>query len=212
MFNKQTLEDDLIDIFSSMKTRAHEEGFNGDKYFAEELAKAVKTFGESGDVATSDGGTVSSGVFSGSGQGSLSLTASDMYNPIKTACNKMKQGQGDDDTLAQAIGDGILAMTSKANVVSTDVSGVTTSPQGSPVPPSSGKAKGTITCNNTSLIQGLKNTFSNMKTKAHDEGFDGDEYFASNLADLAYDYFTAGTIATHGEGALSGTTGTGSIS
>ena len=209
MFNKDTLESDLNAVFSGMK----EAGENAsDNDFAEGIADAVKAFGESGEVATSDGGTVSSGVFSGSGQGSLSLTASDMYNPIKTACNKMRQGQGNDNTLAQAIGDGILAMTSKENVVATNVSGVTTSPQGSTVPPSSGTAKGTITCNNADLIQGLKDTFSDMKTKAHDEGFDGDEYFASNLADLVYDYFTAGTIETHGEGALSGTTGTGSIS
>ena len=209
MFNKNTLENDLNDVFSDMK----EAGENAsDDDFAEGIADAVKAFGESGDVATSDSGTVSSGYFEGGGEGSLSLTASAMYNPIKTACNKMRHGQGNDDTLAQAIGDGILAMTSKANVVSTSVSGATTSPQGSPVPPSSGTAKGTITCNNTDLIQGLKNTFYDMKTKAHDEGFYGDEYFASNLADLVYDYFTAGTITTHGEGALSGTTGTGSIS
>lgn len=209
MFDKSQLEDDLNDVFSGMK----EAGENAsDDDFAEGIADAVKAFGESGDVATSDSGTVSSGYFEGGGEGSLSLTASAMHNPIKTACNKMRHGQGNDNTLAQAIGDGILAMTSKANVVSTNVSGVTTSLQGSPVPPSSGTAKGTITCNNTDLIQGLKDTFSDMKTKAHDEGFDGDEYLASNLADLVYDYFTAGSIETHGEGALSGTTGTGSIS
>lgn len=212
MFDKQQLEDDLNDVFSDMKTRAHDDDFDGDKYFAEGIAKAVKDFGESGEVTTDDSGTVSSGKFEGSGEGSLSLTASDMSSPIKTECNKMKQGNGNDNSLAQAIGDGILAMTSRADVVSTNVTGVTTSPQGSTVPPSSGKAKGTITCDNTDLIQGLKDIFSDMKTKAHDEGFNGDEYFAEEFADLVYDYFTNGTIDTSGEGALEGTTGTGSIS
>lgn len=207
--NKNKLQTDLAKVFSDMKD-AGENASDDD--FAEGIAKAVKAFGEGGSVSTSDSGTVSSGSFVGSGSGSLSLTDSDMSTPIKTACTAMKAGSGDDNTLATAIGAGILAMTSKQNVVSTSVTGTTTNPSGSVVPPSSGSAKGTITCDNSDLIQGLKDTFSDMKSKAHDEGFNGDTYLAQQLADLTYDYFKNGSIETKGQGALSGTTGTGSIS
>lgn len=209
MLNKIKLEKDLNDVFSDMKESGEDAS---DDDFAEGIAKAVKAFGESGTVSTTDGGTVSSGVFVGSGSGSLSLTYSYMSTPIKTACTAMKAGQGDDNTLAQAIGTGILAMTSKPNVVSTNVTGTTTNPSGSVVPPSSGTAKGTITCSNTNLIKGLKDTFADMKSKAFNEGFDGDKYLAKNLTDLVDSYFKNGSITTSGEGALSGSTGSGSVS
>ena len=207
MFDKDTLEEDLETLFFGMRDGTVE----GDSAFAEGIADAVKAFGESGEVETTDSGTVSSGYFSGAGTGSLTLTSSLMSSPIITACGNMRIGEGSNNMLAEAIGEGILAMTSEADIVSTDVEGTTTS-QGSTVPPYSGTAKGTITCDNTDLIQGLKDTFTAMGRRAHSQGFDGDEYFAKELADLVYDYFTAGTIETHGEGDLSGTTGTGSIS
>jgi hypothetical protein len=146
------------------------------------------------------------------GSGGLTLSDSLMAEPIKTCCATMKTiTTGGDELLATAIGTGILAMTS-AGTVNTDVTGVTTSPQGSPVPPSSGKAKGTITCQNADLISSLIQCFKDMKDNAFDEGFDGDDYFAGEMADYVNDYFTAGVIATSGQGALSGTTGAGSIS
>jgi hypothetical protein len=51
-----------------------------------------------------------------------------------------------------------------------------------------------------------------MKDRAFEKGFDGDDYFAEKLSDLVNDYFTAGSIATSGQGALSGTAGSGTIS
>lgn len=203
---KSKLENDLKNIFSAMKNQNKD-----DDYFCDEIAKACKNFGESGSIVTVDAGTVSSGVFAGSGNGSLSLTDSLMSSPIKACCKLMKQGLGDDTTLANAIGTGILAMTT-AGVVETDVIGVTTSPSGSPVPPSSGTAKGTIKCQNASLISGLIKCFKDMKDKYKDEGFKGDEYFAQEFASLADSYFKAGAITTNGTGALSGTIGTGTIS
>jgi hypothetical protein len=202
-FDKSRLKKDLKKAFKDMES---------DSDFAEKLSKACKNFGESGEVTTTDAGTVSSGVLAGSGSGSLSLSDSLMSSPIKTCCTQMRSlTSGGDVKLAEAIGAGILAMTS-AGIVSTDVSGVTTSPQGSPVPPSSGTAKGTIACTNADLIKGLKDCFQDMKDRAFEKGFDGDDYFAGELSDLVNDYFTAGVIATSGQGALSGTAGSGTIS
>lgn len=202
-FSKAQLKKDIKKVFEDMQS---------DDDFAEGLAKACKDFGESGEVTTTDAGTVSSGVFAGSGSGGLTLSDSLMAEPIKTCCATMKTiTTGGDELLATAIGTGILAMTS-VGTVNTDVTGVTTSPQGSPVPPSSGKAKGTITCQNADLISSLIQCFKDMKDNAFNEGFDGDDYFAGEMADYVNDYFTAGVIATSGQGALSGTTGAGSIS
>lgn len=202
-FNKDQLKKNIKKVFEDMQN---------DNDFAEGLAKACKDFGESGEITTTDAGTVSSGVFAGSGNGGLTLSDSLMTDPIKTCCTTMKTiTTGGDELLATAIGTGILAMTS-AGTVNTDVTGVTTSPQGSPVPPSSGKAKGTITCQNADLISSLIQCFKDMKDKAFDEGFDGDDYFAGEMADYVNNYFTTGVIATSGQGTLSGTVGTGFIS
>lgn len=212
MFNKATLKSDLESVFSQMK-QAGENAKDTD--FANGIADACKSFGESGTITTSDGGTLSSGagVFAGSGTGSLSLTASFMSSPVITACNAMKSmTSGGDIKLAEAIGSGILAMTSQNDVVSTNVTGGTTNPAGSVVPPSSGSAKGTITCDNSDLIQGLKDAFTSMKNHANESGFDGDVFLASEMSDLIESYFKSGEINTEGSGALSGSSGAGSIS
>lgn len=203
-FNESKLKTDIQKVFRDMQS---------DDDFCEGLASLCQEFGESGDIVTTDTGTVSSGVFSGSGSGGLTLSDSLMSEPLKTACIEMKKGemQNGDDYLAEEIGKAIKAMTDSGEV-NTDVTGVTTSPQGQTVPPSSGKAKGTITCSNADLIQGLKDCFASMKSRYAEESFDGDEYFASELASLVHSYFTAGVIATSGQGELNGTTGTGSIS
>lgn len=202
-FNKSKLKSDILSVFTTMQS---------DSDFATGLAKSCKDFGESGKVTTTDTGTVSSGVFSGSGSGSLSLDSSLMSSPVLTCCNALRNTQSGGDTLlAQAIGAGILAMTT-AGTVETDVTGVTTSPAGSAVPPSSGKAKGKITCSNASLIEGLQNCFTDMKDRAFEEGFDGNDYMAQKIADNVYSYFKNGAITTAGQGALSGTVGSGSIS
>lgn len=205
---KSKLKQNLQNIFYKMREDSSKAT---DEYFSDEVAKACKSFGESGDIVTVDTGAVSSGSFIGSGSGSITLNSSLMASPILACCNLMKQGLGDDTTLANAIGNGVLAMT-KAGQVDTDVVGVTTSPTGSPVPPSSGSAKGTISCNNSSLISGLIDCFRDMKNKYKDEGFDGDDYFADKLSSLMDSYFKSGSVSTSGTGVLMGTSGTGTMS
>lgn len=202
-FNKQTLINDLKKVFSDM-------GSNDD--FAKGISKACKNFGESGTVITVDVGAVSAGAFTGSGNGSLSLSDSLMSSPIIACCESMNNmTEGGDSLLANAIGNGLLAMTT-AGSVETDVVGTTISPAGSPVPPTSGTAKGKIVCQSAPVISALISCYQDMKDKAHEEGFDGDKYFAEKMADCIFTYFTSGVITTNGQGALSGTIGSGTIS
>lgn len=211
-FSESKLKSDILSVFESMRNAKDEQEKDWDKYFCDEISKVCKSFGETGEVTTlNDAGTVSSGVFKGSGKGSISLNDSLMSDPIYACCQQMKEARdGDDTVIARAIGQGLLAMTN-AGVVTTQVTGVTTSPQGSTVPPSSGTSKGTLTCSNTDLIQGLIDCFKYMYDNYDTEDFDGDDYFAGEMASLTKSYFTAGQINTSGTAVLSGITATGTI-
>lgn len=211
-FNQSQLKSDITSVFTYMYEN-REEIEDGDKYFSEGIAEAIKDFGETGDVVTTDTGTVSSGVFTGTGSGSIALDSSLMSSVILSCCRQMYEDKdGDSDTLAQAIGDGIDSMVSSGEV-STNVTGTTVNPSsGATVPPSSGTAKGTLTCNSSSLVSSLKTVFNSMYSRRTESGFDGNAYFAEQLASFVNSYFTSGVVATNGESALSGTVGTGTIS
>lgn len=201
-FSTQTLRSDLYTAFKGMQS---------DDDFANNLAKAVKDFGESGDVITADSGVVSSGTFTGAGKGRIKLTDSLCSAPIKAACKAMLSlTEGGDAILASAIGSGVQAMVT-AGEVSVDVAGTVITPAGVPTP-MSGSAKGTLTCQNASLISSLISTFRDMKDRYDEEGFDGDDYLADKLSDKLNDYFTSGTVSTNGTGSLAGSVGSGTIS
>lgn len=204
-----TLQSNLKKVFSDMKNS----GKNAkDTDFSDGISKAVKDYAESGTIVTTDAGTVSAGVFAGGGTGSISVTQSDMSSPIVTAMNSMKNmTTGGDSVLATAIFNGLNAMISKGKV-STDVVGVTTSPTGSPVPPSSGKAEGKMVCTYPTFVTSLNSIFSNMKSKYKDAGFDGDVYLGNELGKLIDSYIKTGVVSTNGKDALSGTAGAGGIS
>lgn len=218
-FNKTQLENDLKKVFSNMLDKKDKVT---DDDFADGISKACKDFGESGSITTVDTGAVSGGAmtFVGKGSGSLSLNDTLMSTPIKTCCTTMqKLTEGGDSLLATAIGTGILAMTTAATV-ETDVSGTATNPTTGATTTMSGKAKGKIVCVNASLIQSLNSCFTNMYNKKFDKSykdeynpnFDGDAYFAKEMASAVHTYFTSGSITTSGTGTLLGTVGTGSIS
>lgn len=202
---KATLENDLKQVFSDMKS-AGENASDDD--FASGIAKACADFVKSGTVITIDAGTVSSGVFAGSGNGSVSVEASLMENSLKSACSAMKNmTEGGDAVLASAIATGFVTMTT-AGQVETDIVGATTSPAGFPVPPTNGKGKGTIICQPASILGSLTSAFNNMKNMT--DG--GDDVFASELASAIDTCVKAGVIVVNGQGALSGTIGSGTIS
>ncbi len=206
---KSTLENNLKKVFSDMK-KAGDKAKDTD--FSDGITKACKDFIEAGDITTVDAGTVSSGVFAGSGSGSISLTDSLMKTPIVTAMNSMKtMTTGGDSILATAIFSGLSAMVS-AGKVETDVTGLTTPPPPATgtVPPSSGSAKGAMVCTYPTFVTELNQVFQDMIDKAGD-GFNGDDYFADKLATLVNSYVSSGVVTTAGTGALSGTVGSGGI-
>lgn len=202
---KATLENDIKQVFKNMAD-AGENASDDD--FASGIAKACADFVESGLVTTVDAGTVTSGIFAGSGTGNVSVDTSVMENILITACSSMKSmTSGGDNVLASALANGFVAMTT-AGTVDTDIVGVTTSPMGSVVPPSSGKGKGTITCQSAGILSSLNTAFSSMKTMTAG----GDDIFASALASAIETSVKAGVIVINGQGALTGTTGSGTIS
>lgn len=183
-----------------------------DSDFSSGIAKACKDYIEGGSIVTVDEGTVTAGEFLGSGKGSISLTDSLMSTPIDTAMNTMKSmTKGGDSVLATAIFNGLDSMVS-SGTVKTDVKGVTTSPAGSPVPPSSGSAKGTMECSYDTFVSDLEDIFASMKSRYAEEGFDGDAYLAKELATLVGKYTKTGKVKTAGQGELEGSSGKGGIS
>lgn len=201
------LQSDLKKVFSDMKQENAK-----DSDFSDGVSKACKDFVESGTISTVDGGTVSSGGFVGSGNGSISVTQSDMSSPIVTAMNSMKNmAEGGNALLATAMFNGLNSMISNGTV-ETDVTGVTTSPAGATVPPSSGSAKGSMSCAYPTFVTELNSIFSDMNTKSDEEGFDGNVYLGDELGKLVNKYIKTGVVSTNGQGALSGSTGAGGIS
>lgn len=201
-FNVSTLQTALANTFASMT--------NGDnQVFADGIANAVVAFVGTGQVTTSDAGTISAGVFTGAGTGTLTVTASGCSGIIKSACDKMKGAPYDDNYLAEQIGAGLQKMADDGEV-NTSVSGNAVPPSGGSVP-TSGSAKGTISCDSTDLIQALKDVASLMYQNKDVQGFDGNAKYAEEIAKAVKDFFTAGTISTDGQGALSGSSGSGTI-
>lgn len=210
---KNDLISDLKATFKKMKD-AGEHASDSD--FSSGIANACKDFIEAGTITIVATGTVSSGVFTGGGSGSISLTSSKMSKVIDTATASMKNmTSGGDDVLASALFSGLNAMIS-AGTVEIDVTGTTVSPSGSPVEPTSGKTKGTgLTCTDgvspKDFVSKTKKIFKDMIDKRNDEGFNGDNYLAEQLADVINTYIATGTVTTSGQGALAGVTGTGKI-
>lgn len=205
-FNKAQLQSDFEDVFESM-TDGNEDTFpNG-------ISDAVVTFVSGGQVSTQDAGTISGGVYSGSGTGSLSVKASACAAIIKAACTAMKtMTSGGDDYLAEEMGKGFKKMADDG-VVTTTVTGTLQPPSSAPpITPYGGTAKGSISCSEATLVSKLKLLFKKMYNQREEEGFDGNKEFAKELANEINSFYTSGTISTQGQGNLEGSTGSGSIS
>lgn len=203
-FDVSKLKTALRNVFSSMT-----DGDNA--VFANGIASAIVTYVATGDVSTTDRGTVSGGYFEGSGTGKLTVTATVCANIIKTACDTMQSmTSGGADYLATQIGQALDKMAEDGEV-NTSVSGTLTPPSSSPSP-YSGTAKGSISCSSTALVSALKTLFAQMYSKREQEGYDGDKDFADKFAEEIDSFWTNGTISTNGQGGLAGSTGSGSIS
>jgi len=199
-FSVSALENDLLAVFNSM-TGGDDHEFSGG------ITDAFKAFVESGEPSTSDYGTISTGVFTGaSTDGTITVSSTDCASIIYSACEYAKEHDtGGDNYIAEKIAEGLQDMTDKA-VVETQVSGNTVPP--TPPPPSiptSGTAKGGITCTTASVAEGLKSVFGLMRSMTSG----GNTYLAQEMAVLVNTCLLAGVVSTQGQGNLSGSTGTG---
>lgn len=200
--NKDKLESDLSNVFSSMTS-------GDNSVFSNGISNAVVTFVSGGVVTTTDSGTVSAGVFAGSGSGSITVTATACAKIIKDACDTMvNMTSGGDVFLAQEIGKGIKKMADDA-VVITSVKGTATA--GTTTTTLSGTAKGTITCTEAPLVSALQTLFAKMLSNKEVEGYDGNADFAKELANAVDTFYTGGQVKTDGQIALSGAKGIGTV-
>ena len=206
-FSKSTLQTDILTVFNNMGSNATNDDF------ANGLANAVVAFVGTGQVSTTDGGTVPGGAFSGGGTGTLSVTATNCAKIIKDACEEMNNmTSGGNNYLAEELGKAFKKMADEGTVTTT-VTGTLTPPSPSPpITPYGGSAIGSISCNSTAMVQALKILFSNMYTHAGEDDYNGNLEFAKELATQLNNFWTSGRISTSGEGNIEGSSGSGSIS
>ena len=206
-FSKSTLQTDILTVFNNMGSNATNDDF------ANGLANAVVAFVGTGQVSTTDGGTVPGGAFSGGGTGTLSVTATNCAKIIKDACEEMNSMTSvGNNYLAEELGKAFKKMADEGTVT-TVVTGTLTPPSPSPpITPYGGSATGSISCNSTAMVQALKILFSNMYTHAGEDDYNGNLEFAKELATQLNNFWTSGRISTSGEGNLEGSSGSGSIS
>lgn len=206
-FSKSTLQTDILAVFNNMGSDATNDDF------ANGLANAVVAFVGTGQVTTTDGGTVPGGAFSGGGTGTLSVTATNCAKIIKDACEEMNNmTSGGNNYLAEELGKAFKKMADEGTVTTT-VTGTLTPPSPSPpITPYGGSATGSISCNSTAMVQALKILFSNMYAHAGEDDYNGNLEFAKELATQLNNFWTSGRISTSGEGNIEGSSGSGSIS
>ena len=214
--NKTALQTALAKVFSDMNEQEEDltKPNATSEFFAKGISEALVSYVSGGVVATQDSGTVSAGDFEGTGTGSLSVESgyeesggevswSGCAKIIKDACDKMHSDGEDasDDYLAEKLAEGIQKMADDGEV-STTVMGQVTTPSGA-VSGLGGSAKGTISVDSSTVETALKALFSAS-------GF-SDAGFASGLATAVDLMYKAGQVSTDGEGAIAGSSGSGSI-
>lgn len=201
-FNVTVLKEAFYSLFMSMKDG------NNDT-FAEGVANAVTAFVATGQVTTVDGGAITEGAFSGGGTGSLTVIPSDCSSVIISACKNMKGDPYGNYYFAQEMGHALKNMADRGTVTVT-VTGTVTTP-GGVTHATGGEATGTISCDSSSLVQGLYETFTQMWNRREEDRYNGNLRFAEKLAQEINDFFTSGAVSTNGTGAIAGSSGTGTI-
>ena len=194
------LKNNLLDVFNNMTD-------GDDSYFAKEVSAKIADYAESGTIATIDAGTIPAGVFAGSGNGSISLESSICEKIIYAACKAMAaMNTGGNAYLAAQMALGIDTMM-LAGEVKTTVTGTVTTPSGA-TSPTGGSAKGTFTGVSATLQSGFLAAFNSMDNMTEN----GNEYLAGQIATTVTTYLKAGVIVTSGQGTISGSVGSGSMS
>jgi hypothetical protein len=176
-----------------------------DRKFADGFAAAVKDYAESGKIATTDAGTVSAGVFTGAGEGGITVTASDCADIVYAGTQAM-QGTGGNDILAAKTAGGVDTMIVNGKI-ETSVSGTCTPPSGPPFL-LSGTAEGTMTGLPAPMEAAFFSAFEAMNSMS--EG--NNDYMALQCAMAIDAYLTKAAANTKGKSALSGSIGVGKMS
>ena len=196
--NPDALKNGLLSAFRSMRD-------NDD--FANGIAEEAANYTGSGDIATTDAGTIPAGVFTGTGTGGATADGAACAGIIKAACNAMESmTAGGNAYLAAKLAGAVEALVSGC-AVETDVTGQAVPPSGSPVPVS-GTASGTMTGTAKAAMEAA---FLKAFTSMDGMTSGGDEYLAGEMAGAITAYYTSATVSTQGTGPLAGSAGTGSM-
>lgn len=206
--DKEKLKTDIISCFDMMKTKAGEEGFDGDTEFASGLSNAFKMFGESGSITTVDSGKITTGVYAGAGNGNLVLSIDKCKKTIEDACSEMKNNNKDDTYLAQEISKGLSEMFGETDIVETKTNGsAVNEATGITTPYVNVSWKGNIAISFAPFQLGLTAFFLLMKA-----GNKTDDDLATEISNLLDTAIRTGVVSTKGSGAMAGAVGTGTIS
>lgn len=193
------LKNDLLTVFQNMA-----DAKDGDAYFAENVSAKIASYVQSGSITTTDTGTISAGVFVGTGTGSMSVQSGVCENVLSLACNAMRSmSAGGNEYLATQMALAIDSMMI-AGTVNTTVSGTVTTPSGVPSP-ITGNASGKFVGVSATLQGAFLMAFSAMDTIKEN----GNDFLAGKIASAVTSYLKAGVITTQGELVLIGSVGTG---
>jgi hypothetical protein len=190
------LQTALLAIFNAMNTITSD----GDRYFADEAAAAVKAFILAGQVATTDSGSVPAGAYTGAGVGSMTIDDGPLADSLFST---FTSGYGDDD-LADHIAADIDSACTKENTVTTASTGTASGSNG-PVPFACA-GKGKFSGTKSSLANSLKSCFSAMSGMTSG----GNEYFAEQFSAAINAWLQAGSVSVQLQSPASGS-GSGKI-
>jgi hypothetical protein len=177
-----------------------------DRNFADGFAGAVKDYAESGTIATVDAGAVSAGAFAGTGQGSITVRASDCADIVYAGEQAMAE-KGGNDILAGKMAEGVNVMITSGQV-KTNVTGVCTPPPPAVPFTLAGTAEGTMTGVPAPMEAAFFSAFETMNSMS----VGNNDYMASQCAAAITAYLVAAVVNTQGQGALTGSAGTGVMS
>jgi len=200
--SKSTLADELLNCFKEMK-----KGDKDERYFADGVAEAIKTYMDGGDVSTTYSGAVPIGpIVSGTGTGNPSVTPPLMANPVFAATEAMK-GKGGNSLLSTALQNGVQLMGAGPGTINQTVTGMA-QVGWSPVP-FVGNSTGMMIPVFVGLSQALDAVFLNMGRMARDG--DHDKVMADGMADAIHGLFMGTPVTDMGTGGAAGAVGTGNV-
>jgi hypothetical protein len=195
-----TFETDLKAIYAAMDSLT--DG-SGNRYEARETAKAIKKYILTGQTSTTDTGAAPAGFYSGSGTGSMTISADALESAL---FNTFSAGSSNPALAANMAAD-IDNVCKADNTVSETSAGIVTTPSGA-TSNFSGPAIGKFTGDKTKISVPLAACFEAMNGMMSGGGND---YYAAQFAAALTAYLTAGTITVQLKPPFSSGSGSGKI-